>query len=72
MSDAQAAASDAVVQVRARCTPFTFNWFTSAHWYYEVVVGSAAPFWMEVAALPGGPALFQAHAPGPAPGCISR
>ena len=59
-----------------QCTPFTFTWFVNDRWYVQVEAtpaqGEPEVFWMEIARFTSGPALIQARASGPPPGCVGR
>ena len=76
VSDRVVAGPDAAVKVHSRCVVFAFAWFQPGEWYYDVELapteGAPTRFWMEIDTLPVAPALIQARALRPAPGCLSR
>ncbi|GDX82787.1 hypothetical protein LBMAG42_45980 [Deltaproteobacteria bacterium] len=76
ISDARVENEDLTVVVLEQCTPFTFAWFANDRWYVRVETtpegGESEVFWMEIARFTSGPALIQARASGPPPGCVGR
>lgn len=76
ISDARVENESITFVVLEKCTPFTFTWFANDRWYVRVEAtldsGEPEEFWMEIARFTSGPALIQARASGPPPGCVGQ